>query len=135
MTHATVRAKSPSLPKSTPHPDVEIIELAALFEAAWDVERALKKDDTRTDEELEAANARTEKIVEKIVARASSNPLMPKLKARAYLWAESWDLEELSPARDMVSDPIIVSLFHDLGADVPVEASPDEGNGAASSQR
>ena len=63
---------------------------------------------------------------------------MMRLKARAYLWAEGcMDLEDFSPARDTVSDPILVSLFRDLGAYRPIDLSEklDEDRSSAEAAR
>jgi len=92
--------------------------LAVEFEAAWTAERAIEEDDYMPDEEYAAAHGRTQVVAEKITAIPSTSILMMQLKARAYMWSEGCtDLEDLSPARDTVSDPILVSLFRDLGAD------------------
>lgn len=113
----TLASNAQALPEATTE---EARALAADFEAAWAAELALKGLG-KTDEEHDAANARTKEIAEKIAAIPSTSILMMRLKARVYMWSEgAADLEDLSPAHDTVSDPILVSLFRDLGAARPV---------------
>jgi hypothetical protein len=115
-------ARSTAAPASdtAPHPDAEVLALAAEFEAAY-AEHALVKGH-RTNEEIEAADERMREIAAKFAALPSTDISMLRLKARVYLWAEGTDLEDFD-TRDFVSGPVLVSLFRDLLADDPIFAA------------
>ena len=101
--------------------------LAAEFEAAWKHESAVANDDDKTDEELDAAVARTREIADRILVVSGVNHLPTiQLKGRVYLWAQSEPFESLSDRAASTTDKTLVSLLRDLGADRPInqEARP-----------
>ena len=122
MPNATVRANARTLPEATLHSNAEVQALAAEFEAAY-AEHALVNGAHRTNEEIEAADERMREIAAKFAALPSTDISMLKLKARVYLWAEGADLENFDTG-DVVSGPVLASLFRDLGADHAIGGSP-----------
>jgi hypothetical protein len=80
------------MPETTPHPNAELVALAAEFEAAWAAESALFNSSS-TDAEANAAAARVREIAQKIVALRPTDVALMRLKARVYLWFESTNFE------------------------------------------
>jgi hypothetical protein len=72
-----------------------------------------------TDEEADVATARVDEIARKLVALPTTDIEMMRLKARIYLWSEATDFKRFAAKNegDGSSEAVLVSLFHDLGAD------------------
>ena len=101
----------------------EIQALSADFEAAWKEEHDLPDD--CSDEQMDAAVARTSVFAEKILALSGPDISILRLKARAYLWAEAVPLPEwFADDGGYTTDRALASLFRDLGADYPAGAAP-----------
>jgi hypothetical protein len=92
--------------------------LAAELDAARKAEDAIARDDATTDEELNAAIARTGEIVDKILALSGDHHLPTiRLKALVYLWTLDESLESLSERATATNQKALVSLLRDLGVD------------------
>jgi hypothetical protein len=95
--------------------------LAAEFEAVWKQEDAISGDDTKTDEESDAAIECTRKLADKILTVSAENHLgIIRLKARVYLWAQGESFESFSKSADVTTEKAMVSILRDLGADRPI---------------
>jgi hypothetical protein len=101
--------------------------LAAEFEAANQAERAFYQGGG-TDAESNAAILATREVVQKIAALPGKDISVMRLKARAYMQLEgAEDLDEFDDVQhDMVSGPVLVSLFRDLFADHPSSVTGEE---------
>jgi hypothetical protein len=107
--------------------NAEIEALAAEFEAANQAERAFYQGGG-TDAESNAAILATREVVQKIAALPGKDISVMRLKARAYMQLEgAEDLDEFDDVQhDMVSGPVLVSLFRDLFADHPSSVTGEE---------
>jgi hypothetical protein len=114
--NGSVRATARPLPEATNRPH-DIYALAADFEAAFEAHLPFFYG-SGADEEAEAATARVDDIVRKIVAIPTTDIEMMRLKARVYLWSEATDFETYAAKNegDGASEAVLVSLFRDLGA-------------------
>src|SRR5271163_2259891 len=112
MPKRTLRADPTGLPKATPHPDAELLALAAEFEAACQAARGFYHGGG-TDDESDAAISAAIEVAQRIAALPGKDISVMRLKARAYMHLEGEDLGQ----RNSVSDQVLVSLFRDLGVD------------------
>lgn len=95
--------------------------ITAEFDAALKEENAIARDNGTTDEELDAAVARSRAVADRILALPGAGHVPTiRLKARVYLWAEEESLESLSKEATATSDRALISLLRDLGVDRPI---------------
>jgi hypothetical protein len=122
MPKSTLRANARTLPEATSRDGA----LTAEFEAAraYDLSHRGHRE---TNEECYAFADRQREIAEKVAALPSTDISTMRLKARVYMWAEGADdLEDLDNVQhDLVSGPVLVSLFRDLLADGQAETSSE----------
>ncbi len=112
-----------ALSATAPPKPAEIDALAAAFEAAWKMESELPEEST--NKQCDAVVDRAGAFVDQILALSGTDISILRLKARAYLWAESTYPETFAKNAHYETEKLLASLFHDLGADYPIgESAP-----------
>ena len=113
MPEATERPHQPALTSDA------MQALAADFEVALEALRPFFYG-SGSDDDADAATARVDEIVRKIVALPTTDIKMMRLKARIYLWSEATDFEAFAAKNegDGSSEAVLVSLFAILASTI-----------------